>query len=198
MKGLTTLVALMGLAAASQASFTVASFSDPSPSGASPLFVWDQSANTLTGGWSGTGLTLQTPGLIGGGSYNNVTFSMAPVSLTFVTTNVYTMGAGQIDFFDSSNALLLTASFNGGLFVNPFTSGSSDLSGFNVTFGGPKVPAGWTDEQFAFSLANATNVGNHQVSYTAAYTSSAVPEPATMIALGSGLALLAARRRNKR
>jgi hypothetical protein len=48
---------------------------------------------------------------------------------------------------------------------------------------------------YNFSFANGFDNGQFVHSYTASFTSSAVPEPASMIALGAGLLALARRRR---
>jgi hypothetical protein len=191
------LFAFATLAAASQASFTVATFDDPTTSSAEVMFTFDSNNMTLQGSYGGTNLNLVHPGFTGGGSTSGVTFSSSIVNLTPIASNVYQMGAGVIQFLDSSSSLIFTISFSGGLFVNPFSASSADISGFNVTFSGPNVPSGLSDEQFSFSLANAVNTGGVWT-YTSAFTSSAVPEPATMVALGSGLALLAARRRSRK
>jgi hypothetical protein len=183
MKKILALVALGAVAAASQAQFTVATHDDPSGSAANPVVTWNQTANTLSASWLATGMTLDTPGLTGGGSTANAKLSMNPVSLTNLGGGVYQMGAGLI-------------TFTGGLFVDPIAAGSGDIQGFNVTFSGPNVPGGWSQEAFSYALTNRSVSGNN-VTYTAAFTSSAVPEPATMIALGAGLAAFAARRRRK-
>jgi hypothetical protein len=115
--------------------------------------------------------------------------------VTNVVSNIYSMGAGTVTFYttDIMNPVF-TIDFEGGLFVNPFTAAASEIVGDFVDFGGPDVPSGLTNEQFSFSLANAVQTANGWY-YTSAFTSSAVPEPGTLIALGAGLAALAARRR---
>lgn len=190
-------VAFATLAAASQASFTVATFNDPTSTSSEVMFTFDSNNMTLGGAYLGANLDLQHPGFTGGGSTSGVTYTTSLVNLTPIASNVFQMGAGTIQFFDSFSTNIFTISFSGGLFVNPFSASSADISGFNVTFSGPNVPSGLSDEQFSFSLANAINTSGVWT-YTSAFTSSAVPEPATMIALGSGLALLAARRRNRK
>lgn len=190
-------LAFCAFAAASQASFTVATFNDPTTTASDVMFTFDSNNMTLNGAYAGNNLDLVHPGFTGGGMTPMVTYTTSNISLTMIAANVFQMGAGTIDFFDPSNVNIFKITFSGGLFVNPFSASSADISGFAVTFSGPNVPSGLSNEQFSFSLANATN--NAGVwTYTSAFTSSAVPEPATMVALGSGLALLAARRRNRK
>jgi len=60
-------------------------------------------------------------------------------------------------------------------------------------FSGPLVTTPLVDEAFAFSFANRT-VTPEGVTWTAAFTSSAIPEPSTAVLLGVGLVILLRRR----
>jgi hypothetical protein len=193
------IVLALGAACATSAfaqSFAVATFSDPAAGSGTPIFTFDTTANTLQGSWTGLGLTLTHPGFTSGGSTSNVTFQTSVINLTPIAGQVYSMGAGTVDFFDSSSNLIFSISFSGGLFVNPFSASSAEIAGDSVSFSGPNVPSGLTNESFSFSLANAVRTANGW-QYTSAFTSSAVPEPGSMLVLGAGIAALAARRRRK-
>ncbi|MBL8064707.1 MAG: PEP-CTERM sorting domain-containing protein [Chthonomonadaceae bacterium] len=180
------------------ASFTVATFADPSTNKANWIFLWDQVANTLSGGWHQGGMTVRTPGLIGGGQVNNAQMDFDSVALTpIIAGQLYRMSAGRVRFHtgDLTNSFL-TITFDSGLFQTPLAIGGSNLFADNVRFSGPNVPGGLSEEQFSFSLANENNVANGKT-FTSAFTSSATPEPATLLVLGGGV-LLAVRRRRQR
>lgn len=198
MKRVLVMTAALGFAALSQASFTVATFADPSENASQSLFLWDQVANTLTGGWKNPGMTVQTPGLIGGGKVDNAQMEFDSVTLTpIIPGTLYQMGAGRIRFHQGDIANpFFEITFESGLFQSPVAVGGSNLIGNNVKFSGPNVPKGLSEEQFSFSLTNEVKNGS-VVGFTSAFTSSAVPEPATIVALGAGLAVVARRRRNK-
>lgn len=194
---LPTLVLGCALTAGTAQAFTVATFSDPATSGATPLFSFDAGALTLDGGWSSTGLTLLTPGW-GSPDYADATFAMTTVNLTATTDpEIFTTAGGVIDFFDSLSNSVMTITFGSGLFIKNNGFGGSDFSGQIVSITGPGIPGGWYDETFNFSFANPETNGNVST-YTASFTSSAVPEPTTMAALALGLGgILARRRRNQ-
>lgn len=190
------MTALLAIASASHATFTLATFADPS-NGNPFLFKWDTVNNTLSGAWTGTGLTLDTPGFVGGGSTVDAKFQMDSVSLTTVIAGtLYNMGGGSINFTDSSNNSVMSISFAGGVFLNPLNAGAASSQGHAVSFSGTNVPANLTNESFSFSFANPTTVGT-DIYYTASFTSSAdvVPEPATILALGAGIAAVVRRRK---
>lgn len=173
---------------------TIATFADPSPSGATPLFTFTSAAGvgTLSGGWNALGLNLLTPGL-GAPDFADAQFTMPPVAATG-GLGVWALGAGSVNFFDSSNNPLFTISFQSGTLTSPVGAGSSDFVGDNVTFSGPIIPpASLLNEAFAFSFANPRGtMENYTV--TSAFTSSAdrVPEPSSLalLALGSAIGLM--------
>lgn len=183
----------LALAAGAQGG-TLVTFSDPANGPSTPLFVF--SGNQLSGGWTGSGLTLLTPGLLAP-DYNNAGFVLNPVLQLVDFGPAALLGSGSIDFFDSASNPLLTISFNSAILTKGLSFGSSDFIGSQVTFSGPILGGeSFTNEAFAFSFANpvATEGG---FTVTSAFTSSAdrvIPSPgAATLALMGGV--LAARRR---
>ena len=180
---------------------TVATFADPATGPATPLFQFNSGTGTLTGGWMGQpNLLLQTPGLPSVGDYPNAQFQMTPITATGSFGGIYMMGAGAINFFDATNAPLLTITFSNAILTSSLGLGASDFYGYNVTFTGP-ILAGYgtiTNEAFSFSFANPVGPGGPNSSFTttSSFTSSAtlvVPGPGSAALLGLG-GLLAARR----
>jgi hypothetical protein len=194
-KNVLTALAAGAFAAAANAG-TIATFADPAADGGTPLFQFTSGApgvGVLSGGWSGNNLLLQTPGLAEP-DFADARFNMAPVAAVGGPVG-WTLGAGQVDFFDSSNALLFSVVFQSGTLTSPAGSGASDFAGNGVTFAGPIIPPDLTNEAFAFSFANPQgNLGSYTV--TSAFTSSAdrVPEPASVVLIALG-AIAGLRRR---
>lgn len=189
--------ALIGGGALVAQADTIATFSDPSPSGATPLFTFASAAGagTLSGAWNGLGLNLLTPGLAAP-DFADAQFTMPPVAATG-GIGVWSLGAGSVNFFDSGNNPLFTISFASGTLTSPVGTGSSDFVGDNVVFSGPIIPAGiLVNEAFAFSFANPRGtMENYTV--TAAFTSSAdvIPEPSSLALLALGSIATLIRRR---
>lgn len=188
---LTLVLGVVGLAGGLANAATIATFADPSPDGSTPLFAYDGQA--LTGGWALSGLTLQTPGLLAVSDIADATFTMTPLTVQVVNGNFITLSGGQIDFFDG-NSLVLSISFSGASLTSPFGFGASEFAGNNVVFSGPNVPV-LAQEAFAFSFANPQGDLN-DFTVTSSFTSSAVPEPASLMMIAGGLLAAALRRRS--
>lgn len=179
---------LLGAVPPANASVTVAAFSDPAVDGTTPLFT--RIGNTLSGGWSGhpsLSLDLHVP--ITGQTWPNSTFTMTP--LTIGTGGV--LSAGTIWFYNAAATLVLRIDFDAATLYAPFGWGASFMAMQDVTFSGPGIPTNLVDEQFAFSFANPVQVPGG-ITWTASFTSSAIPEPASLMVLATGMALLARRR----
>jgi hypothetical protein len=185
-------LAVAGVSAVNAA--TIATFADPSPNGTQPLFTFSSGGGTgtLSGSWTSTGLLLETPGLPAG-DFPNAKFIMDPVSATG-GPSVWTLGAGRIRFQDSGGTDQMFISFSGGTLTSPVGFGGSDFVGLDVSFSGPIVTSPLSGEAFAFSFANPVGTPANYTA-TAAFTSSAVPEPASIALLALG-GLLALRRRS--
>jgi hypothetical protein len=170
--------------------FTVATFADPAPNASAPLF--SLTGNTLSGGWSGTGLSLDVP--VAGVVYHDATFAFSDLT---VLDGDGTLSGGTIEFFDSLSNSVLTIDFVGAQmlsFSEPpitviFGFAAADSANHDVSFAGPGVPGGLTEELFAFSFANPRTVGE-TTTWTASFTSSAIPEPASLVLLALGAAVL--------
>jgi MYXO-CTERM domain-containing protein len=192
-------VALMlaaGATSAQAVSVTIATFQDPAPNAGTPLF--ERNGAIFTGSWNGPGLLLATPGSPSP-DFANATFQMSPLTVVNDFGSFQQMSGGSIQFFDQTNAPILTMSFTGASLSNILGLGASDFLAQNVTFSGPIVAgfASITSEQFSFSFANPVITDQQHYTVTSSFTSSAdvvVPGPGAAALLGLG-GLMAARRR---
>lgn len=169
---------------------TIATFADPAPNGGDYLFELTDS--TFRGGWEDPGLDLITP--ITAEVYEDATFTMTDLTVDeFGVTS-----GGTIQFLESAGAggeLILQIDFDAGQLYMPFGFGATSLiEGHNVSFSGPIITIPLVEESFAFGFANqvSTPLG---FTWTAAFTSSAIPEPGALVLLGLGSAVLITARR---
>jgi hypothetical protein len=183
------------ISASSQASFTVATFANPSLGSSDPLFSVDWTNGTIMGGWADGkgGLTLNLSNE--GTPYNDVWFNMPTVTIdSQILPNVYGYtGKGTISFYAAGTTTnpLYVINFARGV-INSFVFGSDET--FDVTFSGSALTKTYQDEQFSFAFA-AKNSTNGGFTATSAFDSSAnIPEPATLVMLALGSMLLIKRK----
>lgn len=193
-----------------KASFTVATFADPSNNSSNPLFNVDFTTNTISGGWddSKTGLTLQFS--YNGHTYSDAWFKLMSVSgaptlsITSKTTlpwgTVGTVGPGSVLFYKNNTSTnpLFVVGFDGGV-VSMSNFGANMLTANTVTFSGSEITGSLSQQEFSFSFANVVPLAqDNGFTSTASFTSSAVPEPATIGLLCLGVLKLVIRKRNKK
>ena len=193
--------------------FTVATFSDPSDSSEAWLFEVDwpnSNGGTVKGGWNAPGLTLEFGSFFGGSEFQNVWFEMTDLTITdtiqFYGKTFGVTGQGVINFYEEGMATnpLLTIAFEQA-HVATFAlaadeSVENDIWAENVVFSGSQIGQPLFDQSFAFSFSNVEGLNGDAetdgFTATAAFTSSAVPEPMTVVLLsiGGGMTLLRKRK----
>ncbi len=154
----------------------IATFEDPASGSSTPLFTFDANLMQLSGGWTLSGLNLE--GI--GGTLNNVTFTMPPISVTALGE----VQAGQIEFFLGAESVFLVEFDSAQL--SPTVFGATEFLATNeVVFSGSILPLPVENESFAFAFANLVDIGNGGFTATASFTSSAdvIPEPASLMPL---------------
>ncbi len=182
-----------------EATLTIATFDDPAAGSTTPLFRIDLHNDLITGGWldSQTNLTLEV--VYSGNTFVDAFFEMTALSYTGGLMGGST-GGGTVKFFADNQSTattpLIQIDFDSA-FLSPTSLGGVELFGNDVTISGSEIGgATLTDEAFSFSFANQVLLPN-EGGYTAtsAFTSSAVPEPATVALLGLGALSLLHRRK---
>jgi hypothetical protein len=184
-------------------SFTVATFADPSQNSNNPLFTVDFTSLTLDGNWpdTKTGLTLQIP--YNGHNFANAWFDVnGVITLSpIISGTFYGTGPGEINFYKDNTSAnpLVVIDFDSG-FVSPYGFGANEVlfTAANVRITGSEITGMLSQEQFSFSFANTVSLpgGHNGFTATAAFTSSAVPEPATIALLAVGTFAFLKRKRS--
>ena len=177
-----------------QATLTVATFSDPSQGSNETLFTVDIVNGVISGGWpdSKGGLVLEVS--LSGNTYLDAFFTMTDV--TYVgDISGGNAGQGTIMFFAENQpvdtAPLIEINFSSG-YLTPIGFGGTDFSFFggsgnNVTITGSEINGVLSNESFSFSFVNQKLLSDESgYTATASFTSSAIPEPATIILLSLG------------
>jgi hypothetical protein len=199
---LLTFLSVGFISANAKASLTIATFDDPSGNGNNPLFTVDFIHMTLDGNWpdTKTGLTLEIP------YNNNHTFANAWFDVNGVVTlseiiagTLYSTGPGEIKFYGDGNSAnpLITIEFDSGvLSLDSYSFGAKEFTAENVTITGSEITGPLSQEEFTFNFANVLPPDwSDGFTATAAFTSSAVPEPATICILGLGALSLVRKKR---
>ena len=205
LKPLVGALVCMATVGAANASFTVGTFADPAAGSWENFFEYNRlSSNTVTleGAWQTDGLHLLTPGIAAPDQFNarfELRNAQDGTVLTFIDASNngdYRSGPGYVRFFDAGNSTILRIDFDVSQLTNGgFTAGN--FAGTNANMSGPIVEPGWSDEQFAFAFANLNVIDSNTFTWSGSFTSSAVPEPATVVALAlGGVAVLRRRKSN--
>jgi hypothetical protein len=185
-----------------EATLTIATFDDPAEDSDSAFFTVDLTNNLITGEWDEPGLSLDIP--YSGQTFHNVIFMMPEVQITALTHPLKGTKTedGEITFFDPCDMVnpLIRIEFDSAWLTFYGFGGSESFSGDNVTITGWGInDATLTDNAaFSFSFANQVVLNDDWVNgfeATAAFTSSAVPEPATLALLGIGALITLTRKR---
>ncbi len=187
----------------------VATFADPSSDGDSPpMFTIDFGyPGTLAGGWGydETGLNLEIVWPSAAEVYPDAFFIFDTIDYYGEVTGG-TTGAGVVEFYaDGDTAMaetLLKLEFNGASLNLGGVYAHSIFIADNVTISGKGIPTTLNMEEFSFSFAKKQPVGGDGwcgatgFTATAAFTSSAIPEPISLglLTLGSLVLLRAGRR----
>lgn len=194
-----TMLVLVLLAPAAHSTMTIATFADPAQNSSTPLFVVDLMSDLITGGWTSTGLDLLVLNSV---NYPDAVFVMSDIAITNVTDPFlgYKTDSGTITFFESGQTTeIITIEFESG-WVNFFGFGGADFASDDVTISGPALGSMiLAEESFAFSFTNYVPLqGSYRNGFTttASFTSSAIPEPATIAMLGVGCLALLRKRKN--
>ena len=182
-----------------EATLTIATFDDPAVDSTTPLFMVDLDNDLITGGWldSQTNLTLEV--VYSSNTFVDAFFEMTGLSYTGGLMGGIT-GGGTVKFFADNQSTattpLIQLDFDSA-FLSPAGFGAVELFGNDVTISGSEIGgATLTEEAFSFSFANQVLLPDEGgYTATAAFTSSAVPEPATLALLGLGSLSFILRRR---
>jgi len=178
-----------------KATFIVATFSDPSGNNVNPLFEVNFTEMTINGGWTDTqiGLALEIP--YSGNTFADAWFEMTEVIILNASGDT---SGGVINFYADGTSInpLLVVTFENG-YVDSFNLAADEFFAQNVTITGSEIIGTLSEEEFSFSFANKVILPgpNEGFTATAAFTSSAIPEPATITMLGFGVLSLVRRKK---
>ncbi len=193
-----------------EATLTIATFEDPAENSSTPLFKVDFNTERITSEWddnSHTGLNLNVV-YSGTPPYTDAFFTMTDPGGAPGVEYTHGIGGGDtsggiIKFFNpgdnpATDDPLIQIDFDSAT-LSPTSLGGVELFGNDVTISGSEIEIGGailTDEAFSFSFANQVLLPEEGgFTATSAFTSSAVPEPATLALLGFGSLSLILRRR---
>lgn len=188
MKHYSRILAVIGVLAlastASATTMTFATFADPAANANQPLFQYAADYSSVQAAWTQPGLTLEVP--FAGQTFSDVQFQLYGANPSQTGYIEFWTNSGPLMRVDFSSAALSEFSFGArDTFAN---SGVVEITYY--PWGGS---VDLTEEAFAFSFTNIVETPQG-ITATAAFTSSAVPEPTTFVVLGLGCVVMLRRR----